>query len=171
MFTLTIQTIYLTVLIVAGLITILYLLFSDIADYAVDGVVLFDPAIILPFISITAGAGYLFEKFTSLTSILVFIISIIVSAIITTLFYFFLLSPLRSAEVSLVYSEESLEGQIGRVIVPIPIDGFGEVVIESINGILTKRAASYKNVQIPYDAKVLIIESKEGTIYVVEYEN
>ena len=31
---------------------------------------------------------------------------------------------------SLAYTDESLMGQVGKVIVPVPVDGFGEIVIE-----------------------------------------
>ena len=164
------ETIYLTVLIVIGCVTILYFFISDIVDGSIDGIVFLDPAIILSFISFTAAAGYLMEQFTPLSNVLVFIIALIVACGFTVLLYVFVLLPIRSAEVSLVYTEKSLEGQIGKVIVPIPIDGFGEIVIESVNGLISKRAASFHNVEIPYDKAALIIEIKESTAYVVEYD-
>ena len=165
------ETIYLTVLIVIGCATILYLFLSDLVDVSIDGLVFLDPAIILSFISFTSAAGYLLEKFTPLSTALVLIIALIVASGFTVLLYYFLLLPIRSAEVSLVYTEKSLEGQIGNVIVPIPVDGFGEIVIESVNGVISKRAASFHNVEIPYDKAALIIEIKESTAYVVEYDN
>lgn len=89
----------------------------------------------------------------------------------TALLYYFLLVPLRSAEVSLAYTDESLESQLAKVIVPVPLNGFGEIVIETANGIISKRAASYHDVEIPYDSQVLIIEMKDGTAFVAVYEN
>ena len=79
--------------------------------------------------------------------------------------------PLKSAEVSLAYTEESLGGQVGKVIVPIPVDGYGEIVIETVNGIISKRATGFENEAIEYDEQVLIIEAKEGTVYVKKYES
>lgn len=166
-----IQTIYLVTLIVAGCITVLYILFSDLLDGVVEGVVFFNPAVILAFITITSACGYLLEQFSSMTSLIVFIISSIISAILSSLLYFFILIPLRSAEVSLVYTEQSLEGQIGRVIVPIPVDGFGEVVIETVSGIISKRATGFDNEAINHDEEVLIIEVKDGTLHVKEYNS
>ncbi|WP_107840479.1 hypothetical protein [Metasolibacillus meyeri] len=170
MFGFSLTAIYLTVLIVMASCTLLYLVFADLADGVAEGIPYLDPAVILSFISITAAGGYLLERFTSLTSIVAFIIAIIIAAILTALLYFFLLVPLRSAEVSLVYTDASLEGQTAKVIIPIPVDGFGEIVIESINGIISKRAASYQGEEIPYDTKVLIIEVKEGTAFVTSYD-
>ena len=164
------STIYMTILVVIGCITVLYLFFADIADGAAEAVPFFDLALILPFITITAAAGYIFEKFSSISALIILIIAMFISIIVTTALYFFLLIPLRSAEVSLTYTEQSLEGQTAKVIVPIPLDGFGEIVIESVNGVISKRAASFQNIEIPYDAEVLIIEVKESTAYVTLYE-
>ena len=171
MFGYSLEMIYLTILIIIGCITVLYLFFSDLADVSVDGIPFLDPAVILSFITFTAAGGYLFERFTGLSSIVIIVISFISAILFTALLYYFLLIPLRSAEVSLAYTDESLEGQLGKIIVPVPIDGFGEMVIETVNGIISKRVASYHNVEIPYDAKVLIIEMRDGTAYVSIYES
>ena len=171
MFGYSLETIYLTVLIIIGCCTVIYLFFADLADASVDGVPFFDPAVILSFITFTAAIGYLMEKFFSISSVISFLIAIIVASLLTVLLYYFLLLPLRSAEVSLAYTDESLESQVAKVIVPIPLDGFGEILIESVNGIISKRAASYHNVEIPYDTQVLIIEVRDGTAYVAIYEN
>lgn len=165
-----ITAVYMTILIVIGSFTVLYLLFADIADGIGEGIPYLDPAVILLFISITSAGGYILEKFTSWSSILILLIALICSSILTALLYFFLLVPLRSAEVSLAYTEASLEGQTAKVIVPVPLNGFGEIVIESVNGVISKRAASYHEVEIPYETEVLIIEVKEGTAFVAIYE-
>ena len=164
------STIYLTVLIVIGLCTVLYLFFADLTDGVADGLPYFDPAVIMSFISITAAIGYMLEQFTSISSIVSFVLAIVFAAILSALLYFFLLVPLRSAEVSLAYTDESLEGQVAKVITPVPLDGFGEIVIETVNGLISKRAASYHNIEIPYDTQVLIIELKDGTAFVAIYE-
>lgn len=171
MFGYSIELIYLAILILIGCCTILYLFFADIADVSIDGIPLLDPAVILSFITFTAAVGYFFERFFNFSSTTIFIIALIISSLFTALLYYFLLVPLRSAEVSLAYTDESLEGQVGKVIVPVPLDGFGEIVIETVNGIISKRAASYHDVEIPYDTQVLIIEMRDGTAYVAIYEN
>lgn len=166
-----IHTVYLFTLIIAGCITIVYLFFSELFDGVFEGIPFVDPAVILAFITITSAAGFLLEKFTNLSSAFNLIIACILSVIITSLIYFFILVPLKSAEVSLAYTEESLGGQVGKVIVPIPADGYGEIVIETVNGIISKRATGFENEPIEYDEQVLIIETKEGTVYVKKYES
>lgn len=161
---------YMYSLIFLAICMILYLLFGDIADGLGEGIPFFNPTVILAFLTFFAALGFIIETLTSLNSILIGIISAVISIVLDILMYYFILIPLKSAEVSMVYTEESLGGQVGKVIVPIPVDGFGEVMLETINGIISKRATSYDNVAIAYDSKVLIVEVKEGTLYVREYE-
>lgn len=162
--------VYLVVLIVAGLATLLYIFFSDMAEGIGEVSPLLDPAVVLAFITLAAAAGYILELVTALNSGIIIVIAVVIAAILDFLLYFFVLLPLRSAEVSLAYSDESLEGQVAKVIVPVPEDGFGEIVIESVSGVLSKRAAGYENTAIAYGKEVLIIEVKNGTFIVKEYE-
>lgn len=161
---------YLYSLLFLAICMILYLFFGDIADGIGEGIPFFNPTVILAFLTFFSATGFIIETFTSLNSYVIAIISAIFSIVLDILMYYFILVPLKSAEVSMAYTEESLGGQVGKVIVPIPIDGFGEVVVETVNGTISKRATSYDHVSIPYDSKVLIVEVKEGTLYVREYE-
>lgn len=162
--------VYLTVLIIAGLATVLYLFFSDISEGIGEASPFLDPAVILAFISFTSAVGYILELMTNWNHLLILLIALATATVLDFLLYFFVLLPLKSAEVSLAYTDESLTGQVGKVIVPVPVDGFGEIVIESVNGIISKRAAGYENQPIDYGKEVLIIEVKEGTFIVKEYE-
>lgn len=162
--------VYLYVLIIAGIITIIYVLFSDIVEGIGEISPFLDPAVILSFITFTAAAGYLMEHLFDWGSLLVFIFALIIAFILDLMLYFFILLPLSNTEVSLAYTDESLTGQVGKVIVPIPIDGFGEIVIETVNGLISKRASGYENTEIDYGKEVLIIDVKEGTFIVKEYE-
>jgi len=93
-----------------------------------------------------------------------------VAVVLDILLYFFILLPLSSAESSIAYTDESLLGQVAKVIVPIPVDGYGEVVIETYGGIISKRAAGFDNEAIEQDRQVLIIQVNDGTLYVRDYE-
>lgn len=170
LFGLPIVQVYLYTLIIVGLITIVYLFFSDVFDGIGEGIPFFDPAVILAFITFTSAAGYILELSTNWHSGLILGGALVIAVVLDVLLYFFVLLPLSSAEVSLAYTDESLMGQVGRVIVPIPENGFGEIVIESVNGRINKRAASYENKMIDYGKEVLIIEVKNGAFIVKEYE-
>lgn len=161
---------YLVVLILSGLATLLYVFFSDLAEGVGEGSALLDPAVLLAFITFVSAVGYILELTTSWHSGLIISIALLIATILDFLLYFFVLLPLKSAEVSLAYTDESLVGQVGKVIVPVPRDGFGEIVIETVNGLLSKRAAGYENEPIEYDKEVLIMEVRDGTFIVKEYE-
>lgn len=170
LFGLPVVQVYLYTLIIVGLITIVYLLFSDVFDGIGEGIPFFDPAVILAFITFTSAAGYILELAVGWHSGLILGAAIIIAVVLDILLYFFVLLPLSSAEVSLAYSDESLMGQVGRVIVPVPVNGYGEIVIETVNGRINKRAAGYENKSIEYGKEVLIIEVKNGAFIVKEYE-
>lgn len=169
-FGLAIVQLYLYIVIIAGIATLLYIFISDMAEGIGELSPFLDPAVILAFITFTSATGYILELVTSLNSWNILIIALITAIVLDFLLYFFVLVPLRSAEVSLAYTDESLAGQVGRVIIPIPIDGFGEIIIETVNGNLSKRAAGYENEAIEYGKEVLIIEVENGTFIVKEYE-
>lgn len=151
-----------------GLITILYVLFADAIDGMDSGIL--NPTTVLTFLLFICAAGFILLKLTNWSEEIIIIVSLIVSSILTFLLYFFVLVPLASAEVSTAYTNESLQGQIGRVIVPIPVDGFGEIVIETVSGVISKRAVGYDKEEIDYNKQVLIIDIEDGTFLVKEYE-
>lgn len=78
---------------------------------------------------------------------------------------------MSKSEESLAYTEDSLKGRIGNVIIPIPKDGFGEVLLESISGRISKPAASFDNEEIAEGKKILVIDVKNGVLYVVPHQH
>ena len=170
LFGLPIVQFYLYALIILALITILYVFFSDIAEGIGEGSPFLDPAVVLSFLTFTAAAGYILELVVSWNSGIILIVALAIAFVLDLLLYFFVLLPLSSAEVSLAYTDASLAGQVGKVIVPVPVDGFGEIVIETVNGLISKRASGYENSSIDYGKEVLVIDVKEGTLIVKEYE-
>ena len=170
LFGLPIVQFYLYALIILALITILYVFFSDVAEGIGEGNPFLDPAVVLSFLTFTAATGYILELVVSWNSGIILIVALAIAFVLDLLLYFFVLLPLSSAEVSLAYTDASLAGQVGKVIVPVPVDGFGEVVIETVNGLISKRASGYENSSIDYGKEVLVIDVKEGTLIVKEYE-
>jgi hypothetical protein len=170
LFGMPIVQVYLVVLIIAALATLLYIFFSDMAEGIGEVSPFLDPAVVLSFITFVAAVGYILELVTVWNSGIILVIALATAFVLDLLLYFFILLPLRSAEVSMAYTDESLLGQVGKVIVPVPVDGFGEIVIETVNGLISKRAAGYENTAIEYGKEVLVIEVKNGTFIVKEYE-
>ncbi|MBY0120963.1 hypothetical protein [Bacillus sp. S/N-304-OC-R1] len=165
-----IQTIYLYTLIISGSLIILYLFFGDVVEGLSEGTNFLNPVLILAFLTFLSSIGYLLEALTALNSFLILVIAAIFSIILDTLLNVFVLIPLSKSEESLVYTEDSLKGRLGNVIIPIPENGFGEVLIESISGRISKPAASFENKNIEEGKQVLVIDVKNGVIYVVPHK-
>ncbi|KUP09100.1 membrane protein [Bacillus coahuilensis p1.1.43] len=163
------ESIYLTTLVVSAACMVLYILFGDIVDGVVEGVSFINPILILAFITFTSASGYLLELLTGVNSWLIGGIAAIVALLFTILFNVFILIPLSSSEESLVYTEDSLKGRMGRVILTIPEDGFGEVVIEGNSGTIAKSAVSLENECIKDGTEVLIIDVQKGVVYVTPH--
>lgn len=164
LFGLDLPSIYLTVLIGSGICVILTLLLSDLFGGDVG---VFNPTLILAFFTILSASGYLMEKYSNINSIIILSISAVIALIISSCLHFFVFIPLANAEESLVYNEESLKGRIGKVITAIPQDGFGEILIESISGNISKTAASFYNEEIGFGEETVVVEIRENVAYVV----
>ena len=167
-FGIAIEQFYMYALFGMAAIMILYLFFGDVVDGVGEGLIFLNPTVILSFLTFTSATGFILEWITSWNSFI--ILAAAVSAVLSVMLYFFVLLPLKSAEVSMAYTDESLAGQVAKVITPIPSDGFGEIVIETVNGLIPKRAVGLDNEEISYGREVLVIEVKDGTFFVKEYE-
>ena len=162
------ETAYLIALIVSCASIILYIFFGDILEVVGEA---FNPILILAFITIASANGYLFEMYSELNSVLIFILSLIIAFIIDAFLNIFVLVPLSSAEESLAYMEESLKGRVGKVITSIPENGYGEVLIDNVSGRIAKPAKGFNNEKIHEGSNVLIVNIKNGVLYVTVYED
>ncbi|WP_462405173.1 NfeD family protein [Gracilibacillus sp. Marseille-QA3620] len=166
----TLQDFFLYGVIISTALTFILVLFNDLFD----GLLLppfLNPVLVLAFFSIFCGIGYLFIAFTSMSPLLATIFSAIISFMIVAFIHVFILVPVSTAQESLVITEEDLKGRLGKVIISVPEDGFGEVLITSNSGSFSKPAVSFEKEPIPADAEVLIIDIQNGVLYVSPYEN
>jgi membrane protein implicated in regulation of membrane protease activity len=97
-------------------------------------------------------------------------VALVGSLALTTLLYLFVLLPLSNAEESIGLTDEALVGRVGRLTVPIPEGGYGEVLIETVTGSLLKTAQSLDGTSISTDHRVVIIEVKGNIAIVMPYD-
>lgn len=169
LFGMTLESFYLVLLIISGCLTLLLVFFGDFLEALDELPGFLSPILILAFITFFSAGSYILEKATTLNSFLIMVIAALVAALLDILLNVFVLVPLKSAEQSLGYTEKSLEGRVGKVIIPIPEDGFGEVVIESNSGMISKSAVSVDHQPIAEGKDVLVIDVKKGVLHVVPY--
>ncbi|MED3001260.1 NfeD family protein [Bacillus velezensis] len=169
-FHLPLETVYLYTLIISGSLTLLILFFQDVFHGLSDPVSFLNPALILSFLTIFSASGYIGEIAAPLSSPVIALLSFVLSVLLVSLLHFFVLVPLSSAEESLAYRETDLKGRVGRVITSVPKDGYGEVIIEGIGGAISKSAVSFDQEQIRYGTAVLVIDVKDGVLFVTPHE-
>ena len=166
----TIEGIYLAGLIIAGVLTLLFVFFGDIFEGMSEAVPFFSPTLVLAFITFFCAGGYIFKVTGIFSTILSAVLSVMASGVLVALLHFFVLVPLSSAEESLSYHESDLKGRTGHVITSIPADGFGEVLLTSSVGSISKTASSFDHTPIAGGTKILVIESKNSIVYVAPYQ-
>lgn len=168
-----IQTIYLYGLIIGGSITVLYMLFGDvfdaigsIADIAPGSIL--NPTVILSFISVLCGAGYIFEIRESFSSVTILILSTLISLAIVSIIHFFILVPLAKSEQNTAHSIEHFMNRNGEVITTIPENGLGEVLIKSSLGLSGNIAKSSTNTQIKQGTCVTVTAIDRNGVFIVK---
>lgn len=151
--------------------TLLYMLFGDVFD-AIEGLAEFapgsilNPTVILSFISVLSGAGYILELRETFDSLTIFIISTLISLIIVSIIHFFILVPLSKSEESTARSIQAFIGKQGEVITSIPAQGIGEVLIKSSLGSSGNIATSASQMEIIQGTNVLVIGIDDGVLIV-----
>ncbi len=166
-----ISTIYIALLFISGIFVLLYALFGDIIEGLDEGIPFLNPILIGSFVIFVSAIGYVLEIATSWSSVIILVIAAIAGFLLTTCLHLFVLVPMRSAEHSLAISDETLKGKIGKTIISIPEDGFGEVLLESVSGRIAKSAKSFDGKEIPADVQVLVVKVEDGVLYVIPYED
>ncbi|WP_054706440.1 NfeD family protein [Bacillus sp. JCM 19041] len=160
-------TIYFTILLVSGGLTVVYVLLSDVLDGIFD---IFDgwlsPTLILSTLSFFGASAYLLERFSPFTSAISASIAVVIALVLAILFNLFILTPLQHAEESNAYDDEDLEGRTGEIILSIPTDGYGEVVLRGDSGTIAKTAACVDGTEIQAGTEVVIVKIEKGIAYV-----
>ncbi|SDO38034.1 hypothetical protein [Alkalicoccus daliensis] len=168
-----ITAMYLFILVSGVFLTFLYIfvgeLLEGLFDIAGDGIV--NPITIIGFITLFGGLGYIGEVLGLVSSGLLIIVNLLLSAVIIVLVNFYIILPLKRTEKSMSSSIQDLKGRVGEVYTSIPADGFGEVIIRRTHGTVSKPAKSFDGEPLKEGRFVLIVDiDEEGVLLVSEYE-
>lgn len=161
------------------LFALVTIIFGDILGNFLDG--FFDslsmdhldflqPMVLVGGITILGGSGIMLHHYTHLEPLTVAVISLAVSVLVSVMVYFSYVKPMRNCENSSGYSMKDLVGKIGEVTIPIPVGGYGEVVIKTGPGLTNQIAANMEQTEIPAGTRVVVGETKEGVLYVFRFE-
>lgn len=153
------------------LITLLGELFEPVLDlvwsaFLLKKIAILNPVSFFAALTVFGAVGYVLTRFSAVLSIIIFIISVLLAVLTVVLLYFLIVKPRELSETSLSYSMKQLIGLQATVSIPIPANGFGEVLIKLGGGNSNQIAASYDSVDIGLDEKVFVVDEKEGVVYV-----
>lgn len=131
--------------IIVGSFMLLFLFFGDVFLGLLEGILFFNLILVFLFFICFLVGGYIGEFVLFLLSLLIVFLFCIFLIMLVVLFYIFVLVLLLFVEELLVYREDDFRGRFGKVIIVVLVDGFGEVVIEGIGGIILKLVVSFDN--------------------------
>ncbi|MGG3456555.1 protease [Paenibacillus rhizolycopersici] len=158
-----------------ALFAVISALLGDLLGSWLDGVFDFlsvdflKPIITASAITSFGGAGILLDRYTGLGGAGVVILSIVAAVLLSAAVYFAYVRPMENSENSTGFSESELPGKVGEVTVPIPAQGYGEVMVKLVGGNTLHIASSWDRKEIPVGTVVVVIETtKDGTVQVSE---
>lgn len=163
-------------LLIGGAVFVLVsLVFGEILDAFFDGILGFfsieagfiHPLTIIGGLTTLGAAGVLLTEYTSLASWTIFLLALCASVVLAVVLYMFYLKPMQQAENSLAYSIQELIGSIVEVSIPVPAQGYGEVVVSKAGTGLTHHiAASWDKRNIEQDTRAVVVDVKDGVLFV-----
>ncbi|CAM4402614.1 protease [Paenibacillus phoenicis] len=158
-----------------ALFAVISAVLGDLIGSWLDGVFDFLSADFLkPIITASAitsfgGAGILLDRYTGLGTAVVVVLAIVAAVLLSATVYFAYVKPMENSENSTGFSESELPGKIGEVTVPIPAQGYGEVMVKQVGGNSLHIASSWDRKEIPAGTAVVVIgTAKDGTVQVSE---
>ena len=160
------ETLFLVLLITGILYAVVTFFFGDWVGDVLDGFPLFQSTVLVSGLTAFGGSGLLLYRYSPLQGFILVGAALIIAAALATLVFFLYVKPMKNSENSIAFKLQSLEGAIGEVLTPIPASGYGEVLVKVGAGVTNQIAASYDGTSIPADAKVVVVEVKEHTLFV-----
>jgi membrane protein implicated in regulation of membrane protease activity len=157
-----------------SLFAVVSLVLGDLIGSWIDGIFdviavdFFKPIISASAITTFGGAGILLFRYTNLGAPIIYALAIIIALFLSILIYFLYVKPMENSENSTGYSAAELPGKLGEVTVPIPSQGFGEIMVKFVAGNTLHIAASWDHREIAAGTLVVVVDEKEGIVQVSE---
>jgi len=173
------ETLFLACLIGGVLFTIVSVVFGDWLSVALDGMLDFlsldgyqwlQPTAVVGAITMFGGAGLLLHRYSPLAGVVLVVVALLIGIVAGIGVYFLYIRPMERSENSTGYSIKDLSGTMAEVLVPIPSRGFGEVMVKIGGGHANHIAASFDGEDIADGARVVVVEVKDGTLFVSKLE-
>jgi membrane protein implicated in regulation of membrane protease activity len=166
-------------LIAGALFAIVSLVAGDLFHHGLDGIsdaFSFDhldflhPTTIASAVTTFGGIGVLLSRYTSLDTFAMLSVTVTASLVIAVALHFLYVKPMRNSENSVGFSMAEFSGQVGRITIPIPAKGYGEVMIRMGAGNSCQVASSHDGDFIPAGTEVVVVDVVENVLYVSRFD-
>ncbi|AJS57580.1 NfeD family protein [Paenibacillus sp. IHBB 10380] len=170
------EALFLGCLIGGVLFAIVTVLLGDVLSSALDGMLdflsvdFFNPTIVAGAVTVFGGTGVLLVRYSGFTATLIVILSILTAVLISVVIYFIYVKPMGNSENSTGYSIQEMVGRIGEITIPVPIQGFGEVMVKVGAGNTLHIASSLEQISLLAGTRVVVVDVEDGVLWVTEFE-
>jgi membrane-bound ClpP family serine protease len=134
---------------------------------ALDG--LLDPLSLVGGIAAFGGTGVILSTTADLSGGAAAALSALVGFGLALAMHFVYVRPMKRGENSTAFSMTEYPGKIGEVITTVPAHGYGEVLVRMGASNTFRQAASFDEVEIPRGMRVVVVEVREGDLYVAPF--
>ncbi|KIL39794.1 membrane protease regulatory membrane protein [Gordoniibacillus kamchatkensis] len=170
-------TLYWICLITGVLFALVTLLFGELIGHlfgaAFDGAAgahalpVLQPVSLVGGITAFGACGLLLTRYTVWPAFPVALLSLFGALALSVAFAFLYVRPMQRSENSTGFSIRELTGAVGEITVPIPAaGGCGEIVLKVGAARTNQIAASFDGAPIPEGAKAVVVDVREGVLYV-----
>jgi membrane protein implicated in regulation of membrane protease activity len=151
------------------------LVFGEIIGHWMDGITnilhlghldFLQPLLIVGGITAFGASGLFYSSYFDMNGSALAGISLITAFIITILIYFLHLRKMKNTESSIAYSIQDMLGKIAIVNVPIPKEGYGEIIVKTRTGTMGFTATSMDKLLLKQGTRVVIVQL-EGKVFAV----
>ncbi|WP_151737806.1 protease [Paenibacillus tengchongensis] len=171
------QTLYLGCLALGVIFAVVSVLLGDWIGDALDGITdalsidFVNPAVLAGGVTVFGGAGILLTRYTGLEQGAVLALSLLIAAFMGLILYLAVIRPTRNSETSTGFSMAELAGRIGEVTVPVPAQGYGEIMVKFGASNSLHTAASFDRLPLPAGSRAVVVEVREGVALVSEFDD
>lgn len=154
-----------------ALYTLISTLFGDLLGGIFDflAVDFLKPIVSASALTTFGGSGILLIRYTSMSTIVIVTLSVLIALILSVVIYFGYVKPMEKSENSIGFSTSELPGKLGEVTVPIPVSGYGEVMIKLVSGNTLHIASSWDCKEILAGRLVVVVNVEDdGVVQVSE---
>jgi membrane protein implicated in regulation of membrane protease activity len=124
------------------------------------------PLLIVGGITAFGASGLFYSSLFGINGSALAGLSLITTFIITSLIYFLHLRKMKNTESSIAYSIQDMLGKIATVNIPIPEEGYGEIIVKTRTGVMGFTANSMDKVLLEQGTRVVIVQLN-GRVFAV----